>query len=370
MYEEETREEIERRTMDRINPKFDPRVGSIIQTNLASAAIELELLYKALAYIDRQISPDTADREHLERWAGTFSISPLPATYAILKAKIVMKEGYECPIGSRFSQEDLNFVVITKNADQEFSVQCEQAGEIGNTAYGRIVPILNIPGLLSAEITGTEIPGADIEDDESLLDRFVNNFRNLSYGWNMAMYRQEISKIRGVGGFKVVRYFEQKDFWVGVYLIDSTYQKASEELIGLVQTTLHPLVPDLEQPTIENSGDGLVAIGHVVKVMSAEEKLINLTLHMDFSPEYSYERVEETVKEKIQDYLTRQCNEKWDEQDNIVVRISGIENAILDVPGVIDVFETEINGEKNNVELGPYEITKLGTVTHVPMERG
>lgn len=370
MYENETREAIESRSLDRIDPSYDTRVGSIIQTFVADVAIEMALFYEKLAYTDEQISPETADREHLERWAKTFSINPLPATYAVLKARIFMGEGYECPIGSRFSQDTLTFVLISKNDEEnEYSVQCEQAGEIGNTAYGRIIPLLNIPGLQSAEIVGTEIPGTEVESDESLRERFEDNFRDKSYGWNMATYRQEIAKIQGVGGFKIIRHFEEKDFWVGIYLIDSTYQKASEELIELVQTTLLPILPDHDQPTIENSGDGLVAIGHVPIVMSAEEKEINITLHLDFRDGSSYETLEETIKEKIQDYLTNECNKKWDQESSIIVRVSGIENAVLGVDGVVDIYDTEINGQKSNVELGEFEITKLGTVTHSPSTR-
>lgn len=378
MYENETREAIERRCMDRIDPKFDPRPGGVIQTNIASAAIEFALLYQALDFVDAQISPMTADRTHLESWGSTFGVTPLQPTYAILKARIEMQEG-TCPIGTRFMQDELTFTVISYNGRNggeddddgfdEYSLQCEQAGEIGNTAYGRIIPVLNVKGLLSAEIIGTEIPGTDLESDSSLKERFLDNFRNKAYGWNMAQYKQEIAKMQGVGGSKIVRYFEQKDFWVGVYIIDSTFQKASPELISSVQENLLPLLPDFEEPTIQNSGDGMVAIGHVPKVMSAEEVEINLTLHLEFETRYSYEILEQPIREAIQNYLTHECNEKWDDEDNIIVRTSGIETAVLTVDGIIDIYDTEINGDLNNYKLGELQITKLGTIKNEPVNR-
>lgn len=364
MFEEETKTNIENRMLDRIdNTKFDTRPGSIIQTNTGSFAVELAKFYEWAKYLDEQISPLTADREHLEGWGKAFSITPLHATYAILKATIIMKEGYECPIGSRFSQENLNFTLITKDGDTEYSLQCEQAGEQGNSAYGRIVPILNIPGLESATITGTAIPGTDLESDESLRERFTENFQDKSYGWNIATYKQEIPKIQGVGGLKLVRYFQQKDWYVGVYIMDSTYQKASEELISLVQETLLPILPDYEEPTIQNSGDGEVAIGHVPIVMSALEETVDIKLHLEFEMGYSYGQLENTIREKIQKYLTEECNKQWSEQEYLIVRTSGIENAILEIPGIIDIYDTEINGQKANLQLDPLEITKLGTIT-------
>lgn len=369
MYEDETREAIERRCMDRIDSSLDPRPGGVIQTNIASAAIEFALLYEALDFVNEQINPMSANREHLENWGNTFGVTPLQATYAILKAEIEMENG-TCPIGSRFMQNNLTFILITHNKDNEYSVQCEQAGETGNNSYGRIVPILNIPGLLKAEIKGVEIPGTEIESDDSFRERFLENFRNKAYGWNMAQYKQEIAKIQGVGGCKIERHFEEKDFWVGVYIMDSNYQKASPELVELVQTTLLPILPDYEEPTIQNSGDGMVAIGHVPKVMSVEEVTINIVLHLEFALDYSYEILESTIKEKIQDFLTEECNKNWDEEDALVIRTSGIENTVLSIEGVVDIYDTEINGETNNIRLKEMEITKLGTITHVPVRKG
>ena len=364
MYEDETAINIENRMLDRIDGTvYDKRPGQIIQTALAATAIELANLYKQLEFIDEQHSPDTADRSHLEAWCRTFSITPLQATYAVHKAVIEMREGYEVPIGSRFSQEgDLNFTLISKNdKPNEYSVQCETAGEIGNTAYGRIIPIINIPGLLSATITGLEIPGTDVESDESLKERFKANFQDKSYGWNLATYKQEVSKLQGVGGCKFVRHFEEKDFWIGVYIMDSTFKKASEELIGRVQEFLLPILPDYSEPVINNSGEGEVAIGHVPKVMSVTEKQINLNLHLDLSYGTLYEELEATIKQKVTDYLNN-LNSRWDENDYLVVRVSGIEAAILDVQGVTDIYDTEINGERANLTLGEFEIAVLGDI--------
>lgn len=369
MYENQTREVIEKRMLDRVDPKLDPRIGGVIQTNLASLAIELAKLYEELEYSDLQRTPETANREHMEAWGRQFSITPLEATYAVLKAEIIMKDNRECPIGSRFSQEDLTFVVITKEDGNNYSIQCEQAGEIGNTAFGRIIPIYNIPGLVSATILGSEIPGTNIEGDDQFRERLLQVFSERPYGWNMAMYKQEVSKLQGVGGCKIIRYFEEKDFWVGVYIIDSSYQTPTPELIQKVQETLLPLLPDYKEATIQNSGDGLVAIGHVPIVMGAEEVEINITLHLELDQEVTYPQLEQQIKEKIQDYLSNQCNRNWDDEDHIIIRTSGVETSILEVEGVIDIYDTEINGLKNNVQLEPLQITKLGTVTHEPLEK-
>lgn len=45
------------------------------------------------------------------------------------------------------------------------------------------------------------------------------------------------------------------------------------------------------------------------------------------------------------------------------MRISQIDNRILNVPGIIDVQETLVNGARGNLELGEYEIPVLGGVS-------
>lgn len=363
MYENETREVLERRMMDRLDPKFDPRIGSVLQTNHASLAIELAKLYELLDYSNRQINPDTADREHLEEWAGTFSITPLPATYAILKAEIKMKNNKTCPIGSRFNQGSLSFSVITYNGGVEYSIQCEQAGEEGNAAYGRIIPIVYIPDLLSARILSVEIPGTDVEDDDSLRERLRNNFREKSYGWNMATYRQEIAKIQGVGGFKVIRYFQEKDWYVGIYLTDSDYNAASKELVDLVQETLLPILPDYSEPNIKNSGDGLVAIGHVPIVKSVEERVINIKVDLVYGAGLNFESCKEEIEKVLKDYLY-DLNKGWEDQDHITIMQNIIWAKIYEANvGATDLIGITVNGESENYALNEFEITKLGTVT-------
>lgn len=368
MYESETHEVILQRMLARVDDKFDKREGNLIYTCLSSVAEDLALIYSDLDYTWEQISPLTADTDMLNQWGKTFSITRLPATYAVLNAQIIMQDGFECPIGTRFNQEStqggLNFVVIEKSEEEEdeYLVQCEQAGEIGNTAYGRILPIENLPGLLSATIYSTAIHGEDSEDNDSLRERIMAYFSDKAFGGNIADYMQKLSTMQGVGGAKLVRYLDQKDWNIGVYITGSDYQKASEELIEKVQEELLPLLPDFEQPTIENSGDGLAPISHVPKVMSAEEVVINITLNLETSSSTNFEELRDEITTAIQTYLTEQVNKQWAKEEFLYVRISHIENAVLAIEGVQDCYDTEINGETENLRLLPTQITKLGEI--------
>lgn len=368
MYESETHDVILKRMLGRVSDNLDKREGNLIYTCLSSVAEEMASFYADIDYTQQQMSPLTADPDNLEKWGKTFSITRLPATNAILTAEIKMEQGFECPIGTRFnqmsSQGGLNFVVIEKTDNPEqFLLQCEQSGEAGNEAFGQILPIMTLPGLISARIINVAIRGEDQEADDNLRQRISDYFSEKAFGGNMADYMQKLSLMRGVGGAKLVRYFNETDYNIGVYITGSDYQAASEELLQQVQEDLLPILPDYEQPTIENSGDGLAPISHVPIVMSATEVDINITLHLELSTTTTFEQLREKIEQAIQSYLTEECNKKWAKEDYLYVRVSYIENAVLAIDGVLDCYDTEVNGEASNFRLSENEITKLGTVT-------
>lgn len=350
------------RLLDRVPEDFDKREGNLIYTDLSSDSLEFKKIYDFLDFLSEQQSPLTADRNFLEGWAEPFNIIPRQPTYAILKASIVMNDGYELPIGSRFNQEMLSFIVLEKEADTIYSVQCEQAGETGNTAYGQILPVVNIPGLVSAHIVGLEIPGTELESDESLLNRFLEHFTQKAFGGNMADYRQKVLSIQGVGGVKCFRLFEGKELHVGVYIMDSQQKVPTKELIDLVQETLHPLIDGYEEAVIENSGDGIIPIGHIVHVLPVEEEIVNVHLHLDLSTLVSYDEIAEEVESTIENVINN-TNKDWGIEKEVYVRIRDIENAVYAIEGVRECYDTEINGVMSNYTLGDINIAKLGQVT-------
>lgn len=365
MYETETFATIIKRMLSKIDRGYDTREGSIIYDTLAPYAMEEANFYSAMEYVLEQINPRTMDRQHLVEQGDTYGLTPVAATHAILDAEMVMEPSVrKVAVGTKFTQGDLNFIVTEWVEDTHYLVMCEQAGEIGNSAYGLIQPVYNINGLKYAAITGVSIPGTDVEDTEAFRKRYLMYFQDKAFGWNMAQYKQELMKIQGVGGAKIIRHFLERDFWVGVIIIDSRFQKPTEDTVAYVQEILHPILPDYEEPTLENSGDGLVAIGHCVKVEAVKEKTINVALNLECAEGASLESLREQITQAINDYFLS-LNETWADSDHLTIRTSGIELRLLDIPGVNDCYDTELNGERGNAVLAFDEIPVLGTITEV-----
>lgn len=398
MYEDTTYEAILQRMLARVPDRFDKREGSVIWDTHSPTAIELQILYIELDSVLREAYGDTASREFLILRCRERGIHPREATKAVLKGVFV--PGSIDVAGQRFNIGDMNYVVRGKIADGEYQVECETAGKAGNQFFGAMIPMEYIKGLQSAELTGILIPGEDEEGTEELRQRYFSSFRENAFGGNRADYLEKTNAIPGVGRTKVTRVWnsdvspadmipkegvetwydgikgtlsgdvrhwldsvfqaaKQKKLTTGgtvlLTIIDSEFGPASETLVEAVQAAIDPEV---------NAGEGfgLAPIGHVVRVESAAARTVDIRTDITFEPGYGWGSLQAPIEDAVAAYLL-ELRKGWADSSSLVVRISQIDNRILNVPGIIDVQETLVNGARGNLELGEYEIPVLGGVS-------
>nr|WP_207727175.1 baseplate J/gp47 family protein [Anaerosolibacter carboniphilus] len=353
-----TYEYILQRMLDRVPNDVDKRSGSIIYDALAPAAAELAQVYIDLQFMENRTYADTATSDDLTRRAAERGINRKAATKAVRKG-IFTGNGdtpFNVPIGSRFSGDDLNFTVIEKITDGEFKLECEVPGEAGNGYIGQLLPIEYINGLSTANMTDILIPGEDEEGDDSLRKRYFDNLDSQAFGGNVADYREKVNDLDGVGGVKVY------PVWAGggtvkLVIIDSIFNKPSDILIDAVQTAMDP---------VENQGEGigLAPIGHVLTVVGADESIVDIESHITFQSGYVWADVKPNVEAVIQEYFS-ELRQGWANAEILIIRISQLETRILNIPGVLDVQDTKINGIAQNLVLDGVEIPVLGEVTSI-----
>lgn len=353
MFENVRYEDILQRMIDRIPEGMDKREGSIIYDALAPAAIELQLMYIDLDVILQETFADTATREYLIRRAKEKGIIPYPKSKAILKA-VSTPININIPIGSRFSLDDLNYVIKGKINEGEYQVECEIAGAEGNKHFGTIIPIDYIDGLENIKIAELLIPGEDEEDTDSIRKRYFETFETKAFGGNQKDYIQKVNAISGVGATKVT------PVWNGggtvlITILDSEYNKASDTLIDEVQNII--------DPPPQGKGLGLAPIGHTVTVRTAKESQINILTKITFQEGFFWEKQEDTIIEILQKYML-EIRKDWANVNESIIRISQIETRIMSLPGVIDITGTKINGESSNYILKDASIPTLGVVTN------
>lgn len=396
MYENQTMETILGRMLSRVEGDIDKQEGSLLHTSNALTAIELSTLYTELDWMLRQAFTDTADREFVIMRAKDRGIIPESATKAILKVTSTPSE-VEIPIGERFTGDTANYKVIEKISSGFYKVECEEPGTVGNKTYGKIIPIGYIEKLEEVSISELLIPGEDEESTDSLRERFFNSYKSVSFGGNRDDYIEKVLAIQGVGACRVNRslpygvspsdielpegfddftanidgrYFEiqawmmtvgalikEKKLSAGgtveVKVLDTTYSKASAELIKLVQEKI--------DPSPSGEGYGLAPIGHSVSVGTPEDKIINISGRFTFASGYSFAALSSQIREAVEKYML-ELRKAW-QTENAIIRHVQITSRLLAVEGIVDIKETRINGSKDNLALSASYIPVLGTVS-------
>lgn len=390
-----TYDELLGRMLARVPDKFDKREGSVIFDALSPAAVELQNCYIELNRVIAESYADSASREYLILRCKERGIVPYEATNAILKG-VFTPAGIDVT-GKRFNIGAVNYVVTEKITDGEYKVQCESPGIVGNQYLGAMIPIEYIEGLETAEITEVLIPGEDDEDTEALRERYFGSFNIRAFGGNKADYIEKISAIAGVGGVKVTRVWnadirpaelvpsesvlawyesasgtlsEDVRAWLAAIIsaaksgkitaggcvlatiLNSEFNPASAALIERVKETLDP-------SDSTGEGMGVIPIGHVVTVQSAEAVEVNVSANITFDEGYGWDNLQNAIDSAVSEYLL-ELRKSWQNASSLIVRISQIETRILGIKGVVDILGAALNGSPANLTLGAYEVPVFG----------
>lgn len=355
MYENQTYEEILNRTLNRVSTDVDKREGSVLMNAVAPVSAEHANLYILLDSLIQNGYADTAIRKYLVLRCKERGIIPYEATKAVLKGKFNMV----LPLNSRFSLNTLNYkaVALIEVVDDYYyyQMECESVGTEGNKYFGELSPIEYIDKDLTGELIELLIPAEDDEGTEALRARYFNSFQSSPYGGNRQDYIEKTDGLNGVGGTIVI------PVWAGggtvkLIIINSDYNVASETLVASVQQAI--------DPAPQGTGIGIAPIGHKVTVVSAVEKSVNISCRLTFSDGYSWEQVKSSAEEAVGAYLL-EMRKNWESANGtLVVRVSQVENRLLNIDGVLDVAGTTINGVADNLELALEELPVLGGVSN------
>lgn len=337
------------RMLGTIPDEFDKRETSIIYQAVAMVVPELMLIQSDIELMEEEAFPDTCNYNNLVRFSGLRNIQPRQATKGIVVAEF----SKDVEIGTRFNCEERNYEVMEKIETNRYKLITEETGHI--ESIGALTPINDMPDLKTAKIVSIYLDGREDESIESLRKRYMDSLDYQAFGGNRADYIEKVTSIDGVGTCKVFRRPKATSSEVGkvkIYILDNTYKNASEELIRLVSSSLN---------AEQGEGYGLVPIGHITEVFGANKQTLNISMRITLSRDTG--DITQDIKSKLDEYL-QGIREDFGSSETKVVRISRIENKILDIPGVIDISETKINSLESNVTLDDITIPLLGEVQY------
>lgn len=355
MFEGMTYEVILKSLLSYVPDELDKREGSIIYNALAPAAVKLAETYIDLDLIVEESFADTSSRYYLIKRCAERGIYPLPATRATVKLELVLEPGKTVPDDSRFSFQQWNFRTTEKIDETHYKAVCEETGPV----YGKgdVTPIAFIDGLLTAKLVEILINGEDEEDTEALRVRYFNSFSAQAFGGNRADYKEKVPQLQDIGAIRVKRVTEQ-DKNVRLTIMNSTFDGASAELIRTTQESVDPTGTTGE-------GYGIAPIGHKVIVAGVTDKVVNIESEFTMQLGFTFDEVKASLESAVDEYY-KELNQTWGDLPDgagLIVRISQLETRFLEVEGVLDIMNTKLNGQAQNLQLGEAEIPKRGTLT-------
>ncbi len=185
-----------RAELDRL-PGADSRLRrSLLDVFARIIAAAVWGIYGFGGWISRQVFPDTAELEFLERWAAIWGLQRIPATYASGTVDVAGVNGTVIVVGTSFRRSDgvefLTTAVGTISAGvANLAVEAVEAGVSGNTSAGvTLASSIPVAGMGSTAIIAGAglVGGADQEDDARLRARVLERMRNPPHGGSFDDY--------------------------------------------------------------------------------------------------------------------------------------------------------------------------------------
>ena len=342
------------RKLDMIDDRRDKRQGSLIYDALAPNAAETASFYADLEMLEDRTFGDTATGDDLTRRAAERGITRKGAVKATFYGSFLDENGAEYPVeaGTRFFLEKYYYVVLSREEDGRYVLECETAGACGNDYLGNLLPLETMMGLAEATLTELRTDGEDEEGDEELRKRYFASFDADAFGGNIADYKSKVNALQNVGGVKVYPAWNGGGT-VKVVIIDQGWRAPTETELSELQNRI--------DPESRGEGYGIAPIGHRVTVDGVTEVPCRISMNLSLAEGAVQETVLADIQGRFEVYF-EEMRKNWADSTYLTVRISYLEARALEAEGVVDISDCSINGGSGNLVLGADEVPVLGEI--------
>ena len=334
---------IEADMMDRLLGGKKPLSRALVVTLSRILAGAIHVLHGYLAWIGKQLFPDTAEAEHLARWASIWGITRKAASFAIGDVDLSGSDGSVVPAGTKLQRADgvayqtTAEAMITAGAALAH-VEALEAGKDGNTDAGVELSFVSpMPGVQSSALVAAEgiAGGADEEDDAALRDRLLARLRRPPQGGTADDYEAWALAVPGVTRCWVSPAEMGAGTVVLRVMMDDSYPG------GL------PQAADLE--TIWQAVDAVRPVGGEVFVLAPVPLLVPINLRV--TPDTA--QVRAAVEAELRDLFDRA-------EPGLAILLSHIREAISQAAGEQDHV---LLSPSANIAPSAGELARLGAIT-------
>lgn len=355
MFEEYTYENMMATMLEEAPDNVDVQEGSLLWNSCSKMAMLMEEFFEKLGENYDNMEVDTQDLDHLIDEGAEAGCPIIEATAAVF----TMQLNCTCAIGDKFQNTDYDYIyTVIATLDESnhiYSVECEDDGAEPNAYLGYVNPVEFLEGFESGQLTALTTPGEDQEDEEAYRTRRANFYKVKPFAGNREYYKSLVNSITGVGGCRALR-AASSGGKISVIIINSSYTAPNAELINTVQEALDPLDKTGE-------GEGSAPIGAEVIVTGVTPLAINISASITFETGISYSDVESYVQAAVDTYF-QELGKTWaDQTSNITVRVSQIENRLMDIEGIMDITNIKLNNTAANLQLSENVVPSRGEIT-------
>ena len=351
MSNEKNVDDIHAALLENISDIYQKSEGFPVWDILRAFAYGLKRLWDKVFQVEAQLDVDNMTGNDLDRFVfQRKGLTRKAANKSVAVLKIVTGEG-TINAGDLFATaNDIRFEAIETTsvvANDTIAIRAVVAGASGNVAANTITEMpVTITGIAEVTNEAPAVDGYDAEYDDDLRDRYYEALQEPATSGNVYHYKRWAKEVSGVGDAKVFGLWAG-DNTVQVVIIDSDKQVPSAKTVARCQEYI--------DPEIAGSGEGQAPVGAYCTVTAATALEVNIETTLDYTGDETIIRTE--IEEKVTEYLADIAF-----QTNYV-SIAKIGDMILDIDGVNDYLDLEINGSTARVPIPEKSVAILGTVT-------
>ena len=355
-------------------PLIRPSLAQLVQDNIqdiqsrlegADAALPVEFLgvlaivlaggyhpqYGNIAFIAKQLFPDSAEKAYLERLAGFYGLARKPATPAQFQASAVGTSGAEIPADTLINRSDAaqfaslaDTSVLNGTAIPTFSALVP--GSAGNTPVGAVLQFATGIANVNVSVTVTSIVaiGNDAEKDDQLRQRLIFRMANPPMGGAPSDYIIWMTAQPGVTRAWVY------PNWLGLGTVGVAFVMDG-------RPNIFPLPSDVAQ--VQSAMGLLKPVTAGLFVFAPTSAPINPTIHLNGADTPS---IRAAVTAELQDFVTRVAvpGAASGQPAQGTIYLSQIEEAIGSASGIVDY---QLISPTATMVMAPGAMATLGQVT-------
>lgn len=338
-----------RSEIDILLPGSDSRVRYSVENVIANIlAMASHEMHGFISWASRQILPDTADQEYLERHASLWGVTRNPATYATGMIQFTGADTTVIPSGSILRRnDDVEFIVdadITIDGETgSGSITSVIAGAQNNTAVAAklslVSPIsfIESEGNVIADGSGDGLTGGnDIENDDALRKRVIERIQQPPHGGADFDY---IGWGKEVTGVTRVWVYPMK---LGVGTVSMTF---------VMDNKAATIIPSAgEVTTVQDYIDTVKPVTADVTVFAPTAVPLDFTIALNPNSQV----VQQAIEASLKDFIERES------APGTTLYLSRIQEAISAATGE---FDHELTAPAANIVPAYGEILTLGDIT-------